>query len=153
MIPKEIILDGTAVDMGKGKERYTCYIDGKKILLPMTEFHILVTLVIESDLNGACDTAAFEFGNGHSEVVARYVWRLRKTLHELLPDYGGWPVYENRRDRKYCLHGRPAMNIKLSAGMSKTTDSRIALSATSCLAGNAATPRCKKPSKAAAPKR
>lgn len=134
MIPREIILDGESIKINKGRqERYLAYFDGCDIAIAGTEFTLLNVLILKGDLDGAVATNDFGFPESS---VRKYLWELRKAMHEMLPDYSGWPVYDYRRDRKYSLSGRPSITVKVSGKLKQFNDSRVSVLACRWLAKN-----------------
>lgn len=98
MVPDSIVIDGT-----RDRERFLVILDQQKVFLQPVGFRFFAILGIQLVLGEDDGWVHASTLYRPSEIVARYVYRLKENVHSAAPGLQSWLVVENDRQGSYRL--------------------------------------------------
>lgn len=98
MIPESIVIDGI-----RQRERFLVIVDRQSIFLQPIGFRIFtilgIQLLLGEDDGWVCNSKLYR----PSEIVARYIYRMKQSIYSAVPRLKSWRVVENDRQGQYRL--------------------------------------------------
>lgn len=108
MIPESIIIDGTRIQVGGVRsERFLVVIDRQSVPLQPAGFRLFAMLGIQFLLGDDQGWVQAKYLWYPADIVARYIYRLKKNIHDASVGLRDWQIVENDRHGKYRLIARP----------------------------------------------
>lgn len=102
MIPESIVIAGT-----RQGERFLVIIDKQKVFLQPVGFRFFAILGIQRILGEGDGWVYASTLYRPSDIVARYIYRMKENIRSASPRLQSWPVVENDRQGSYRLFANP----------------------------------------------
>lgn len=116
-IPDSIVIDGT-----RQGERHLVVIDEQSILLQPTGFRFFAILGIQRFLGEDDGWVHASRLYRPADIVARYIYRMKRDIHNASPRLQSWRIVENDKRGNYRLIAKPQTIIIKPPGIRRFGD-------------------------------